>query len=709
MTTTPPADLAAAREMISADAVKIRNYVEGPASGAGSSQELPGGTLKSLLKQQADHDATLALMTEAAGTAVTAAETAETLKVATEAARDEVLGAKDDVEVMVAGAANAALLSDDVPGSTGPDLALYGADGLKVASLAGNRDDIAALAAVAATIANDDVPGSSRGLKVISADGYLLSDDRTATTELGTTMGSLLDAASGLNVPVESLGAPAVIVCPKVLYLYGGIGQSLQVAGGLFADGDIYTPTALHDSVFMPSVGVRPNGLRWTQAVPAYEQLDSRNVNPVYETGMVRGAYALFDKVKAAAGYDLNIGVSNWALPGQPWVNLARGSDVWNWMLLDLQNWVDWGRANGYRILMAGMLQQHGHADTGTVSPELYATKIDRSVLQFNTDAKRILNQSQDVPWYLTQVGVATTSSLTQYGVAQGQLDLALKHGLVRLVGGDPQTDSIDGTHWDPLNYLWGRELAFLGVADDQFLGGLMPACVLDNWRTGEKTWRLKIGANYPLTIDTSGAVVVMENIAGLNGWEFDDGSGTNGLASMAVVGDGGATERGTAFLDITVTNTPSQYGDLRLGIGLKQGPGGGLTDGGSSFPCSIKANVSGGVVTGFTQTLLGSGWTTPPLMVISGAGSGAVGHTTLSGSTPVLHLDSGGSGYGGTSTYARLLRAGAGRVQGARHAVRWNRGAASSVGWDGLAAANTFNPRPLNDFLYRQLVRLKR
>lgn len=718
---------------LATDADILRRHAQGPATGPESLQTLIEGVLKSKLRQQAEMEAAAtnataaaAASAEEAGAHLAAAEAVvtevaavgEAARSAVENVRDEVLSAKEDVGGMVAGAANAALFSDDVPGPGGPDLALYGADGLKVASLVGNRDAIAALAAVAATMFSDDVPGSAGGFKVVSADGFVFGESSDGQ-ELGATLTSIKDAASGVSVPAEAIGAPEVIVLRKTLYLYGGLGESIRLGGsGAFADLDLYTtsPKSGYETVFMASPAVRTNGASWSQIVPAYEKVMPGSINSILETGMVRGAYQLLDVIRNGTGKTPNIGVASWGQAGAMWQDLNRGNVKYNEMLLDWRRWVEAGRGQGYRVILAGVINQQGVNDATHTKHETWADMIARSAEQLNEDARRIFGQSKDVPFYLSQPYTADTFGLIKdgavndYGVAQGVIDLALRHGLVRAVGGGPHVDRIDGTHSDSLNAIWQNELDFLGVADDQFRlnGALKPACVLDNWRTGEKTWRLKIGASYPLVRDSSNAVVQTLNLAGLYGWEVADGGSIVPIASIDVVGDGGASLPGIAYVDLTFSNSPSAYGELVLGIGVKQGPGGGTTNG-TAYPCSIKANVSGGVVTGFTTPVLGTGWLTAPDVVISGAGSGAAAHTTLSAGIPTLVLDNGGSGYGGTSTYARVGRAGMGRVHGARQIFRWQRNAVSSIGWDGLEIETTANPRPLNDFLLRQILRLKR
>lgn len=615
------------------------------------------------------------------------------------------------------GAANAAILTDKVPSAPGadPDLAMYGANRLKVASLVGNRDAIVALAAVAATVPPPDkVPGASRGLAIVSGDGYIKSNSLGYAPEPGTLLTATKDDTSGVSVPAELCGAPAVISVNKVLYLYGGFGESTRLGGsGAFLDQDIFTPSpgiAGYETVFMGSGGVRPNGNTWRQIVTAYEAEDDSGINPVFETGMVRGAYKIFDTIKNATTKVPNIGVSSWCQPGAQWKDLNRGTNVWNWMMMDWTRWVEVGKSLGYRVILAALINKQGINDAVAIAPQMWAEMQDRSAQQLNDAAKRVFNQSQDIPFYITQPSDGSTGDLTPFGVSQAAVDLALRHGLIRTVGGATQVDRIDGTHPDSINAAWENELDFLGVADDQMKGNsaYMPPCVLDNWRTGQKTWRLMVGAPYPLINDTSGKVIVTTNIAGLYGWQVSDTGSIVPVTSILVVGDGGASLPGVGYIDLTLTNNPSDYGELLLGIGQKQGPGGGLTTG-SSWPCKVKANVSGGVVTGFTSTTMGGGWTSAPDVVISGAGTGATAHTTLSGGVPTIVLDSGGSGYGGTTTYARVLRQGAGRTHGARHTFGWNRGAFSSIGWDSLASGSTANPRPLNEFLLRQWLRLKR
>ena len=62
-------DINAAKAMIAEDAEILRKHVQGPASGPDSSQEIAGGTLNSLLKQQTAHETALGVMTEAADAA----------------------------------------------------------------------------------------------------------------------------------------------------------------------------------------------------------------------------------------------------------------------------------------------------------------------------------------------------------------------------------------------------------------------------------------------------------------------------------------------------------------------------------------------------------------------------------------------------------------------------------------------------------------
>ena len=663
----------------------------------------------------------------AAAAAQASAGAAQTSANASQASADAsgISAAASDVSAGIAataaaGALNQEFLTDDWPGFVapyvGPDVALLDANFQLIWSAQTTNEEIAALQATGANRnVLDDWPGYGfRGPWFLNADGTILGEaPPQGGLSQATQIAAQYDSSYQLQTPMR------VTTTGDTVWLYIVFGQSLTLGGGLinpvvYTDQTVASGMSWYPYCWMPSVGVVPYGDYWSSMVNAYEQIFSIGINPSGETGWVRMLGRLHDRVYEATGRHIHQAVITQGVQGQTLAELGPGTFNGEALKQNVERAVAWGASIGKRVAVRGFIQVHGNANAGITQTLRYQLMCSRFLDIWNEELPRLTGQTEKVMLFMRQDSVAPDDFMTEFGQSQAQLGLAMADERVCLVGGGTQTDNQDGTHKSNLNYLWEGELIAEDIADHLFLGGMVTPAVNNCWQSGATTFDFDIGAQYALNFNQTGDVIGLVGIQGYYGCEFTDGSGSPPTITGFSVLDTSITAPQRTILRATLSAPPTgPASGYCFGFGMRQNANVGT---GGGFQAEGYAVVSGGSVVDIIITNPGNSWANGNQIAIGGAGTGATATSVVSGGQVVGYTGLvGGSGYGGTQTYAQFLRSGAGAHVGARHCFELLRGAYSSIGWDGLEAptpsnptpaAPTQNPRPLNPYLARQFIR---
>lgn len=645
------------------------------------------------------------------------------------AAYNGALLALQETQAVAAGVMNQGFINDDWPGtvppSTGPAYALVAPDG------SGNYVLVYSSSIVAQQIlalqdrpsANDQIKDDWAGVEPTSGSvndlgGVVVVPAEQTRLRTAQQVADLLEPGTDAATIAGFFNPSSITTTGGTLYVWIPFGQSLVVGGGS-TNKTIYTSQAVaalmgwYPYCWMPSTGIIPYGNYFETMIPAYEQNLTLGAPPTSaETGWVRMMGRIHDKVFAKTGRHIRQAVLGQGIGGQTLSALGPGTLNGEGIKKNLSQLIAWAATQGWRVSVRGFIQVHGNANTGNTQTHQYQLQQTRFLDIWNEELKSMTLQNEDVRLYIRQDSLASQNFMTELGMSQAHLNAAMSDSRVCLVGGGTNTDNADGTHKSSLNYIWDAELMAEDIATNEFMGGMTTPAAFSCWQSGSTTFDFDIGAQYALNINTTENVIGLVGLQGYLGCEFTDGSGSPPTITNFQVLDTTLTAPQRTIMRATLSAPPAGPASAcSFGLGTRQN----ITTA-DGFSADGYAVVTAGVVTNIVITAGGNSWTVGGQIAIGGSGTGAkatsvVGGGQVTGFTGLV----GGSGYGGTQTYAAFLRSGAGAHMGARHCFELLRGSYASLGWDGLEAVTpsnptpaspTQNPRLLNPYLARQFIR---
>lgn len=223
---------------------------------------------------------------------------------------------------------------------------------------------------------------------------------------------------------------------------------------------------------------------------------------------------------------------------GTPYRGLHRGTAQYSELLRLVERAVQIAAADSKRIIVPGIIIQHGEADNGAVTEE-YARYLTQWRAQIDADIRAITGQYEPVRALIPQCNRRSASSSATASTPLSPLLADKIDPYICCVGPIYDVDA-DSTATHPLSYGYtkmGVRYAYAAF-DEWFDVGYRPLRAIEAyWQTGT-TFRIKY--NRPVTVDNSGTIInTVTDISATLGFIYKDGSGTEPTVSgvAAVVG----------------------------------------------------------------------------------------------------------------------------------------------------------------------------
>jgi hypothetical protein len=390
-------------------------------------------------------------------------------------------------------------------------------------------------------------------LAAAGADGASLlssnSGPRTVTdgpATVGTT--SMYFADSNGNVPAffdnatgdlvvnrlreltpESFTMPAADI---VIYLVTG--QSLavgytQTSLGLFTTVQRFQNLMLNGGVRAgQGLGGAISPGAMTSLVPLIATADSDGAGDGYQFAdtIANGFADTLAMLAAARGRKVQIAMAVAGFSGQSYAAITKGTQTYANALAMVAAIKTLAAAESKTVAVGGVLIVHGEADQQNATAG-YDTDMVTLQADYQTDLQAITGQAGTIPLLQSQISSAPNTLATAVRISDLQLNAAkLAPGLVYLYGPKYAYTYVDSYHLQPAGYTQlGEQLAHCEFA--RLTGGVPSIMPLNAVLLG-KTVLVRLSVpTPPLVLDTTAVAPPTANPNGMDGWEFEDGSGS--------------------------------------------------------------------------------------------------------------------------------------------------------------------------------------
>jgi hypothetical protein len=247
---------------------------------------------------------------------------------------------------------------------------------------------------------------------------------------------------------------------------------------------------------------------------------------------------------------------------GTNYDGLKKGSAHWSNLMAGLARAKVLAEAQGWRVIVDGVLWKHGESDGGSSS---YAADLAEAQGDFDDDVKAITGQAADIHMFVQQH--SSFSSATN-----SVLGMATSHGsLIHVTGPDyPYADAYDPdfTHFSGPGYeLIGERMA-LGFVDTKWRPTAVQSCLRI---TGASRSGTTVSVTYhvptpPLAIDTT-----LVSNPGQWGFRFFGGVTEIPITAASVTDNG--TGDNTGVIQLTLGSTPTGTQVLHYATALQADP----------------------------------------------------------------------------------------------------------------------------------------
>lgn len=211
---------------------------------------------------------------------------------------------------------------------------------------------------------------------------------------------------------------------------------------------------------------------------------------------------------------------------GTPYRGLHRGSSNYAELVRLVERAVQIAAADGKRIIVPGIIIQHGEANNGDVTEE-YARYLTQWRANIDADVRAITGQYEPVRALIPQCNRRASSVNSAASTPLSPLLADRMDPYICCVGPIYDVDA-DSTATHPLSYGYtkmGVRYAYAAF-DEWFDVGYRPLRAIEAYWQTSTTFRIKY--NRPVTVDDSGTIIdTTLDISSTRGFNFRDGSGS--------------------------------------------------------------------------------------------------------------------------------------------------------------------------------------
>jgi hypothetical protein len=220
---------------------------------------------------------------------------------------------------------------------------------------------------------------------------------------------------------------------------------------------------------------------------------------------------------------------------GTPYRGLHRGTSNYAELLRLVERAVQIAAADGKRIIVPGIVVQHGEADNGAVAEE-YARYLTQWRANIDADVRAITGQYEPIRALVAQCNRRASSVNATASTPLSPLIADKLDPYICCVGPIYDVDA-DSTATHPLSYGYTKMGVRYGYAafDEWFDVGYRPLRAIEAYWQTSTTFRIKY--NRPVTVDDSGAIVnTTLDISATRGFNFRDGGTPPTVSGVALV-----------------------------------------------------------------------------------------------------------------------------------------------------------------------------
>jgi hypothetical protein len=245
----------------------------------------------------------------------------------------------------------------------------------------------------------------------------------------------------------------------------------------------------------------------------------------------------LYDRFVAKTGVTPTILMTSASSGGTPYRGLHRGTVRYGELLRLVERAVQIAAADGKRIIVPGIIIQHGEADNGMPAAE-YARYLTQWRANIDADVRAITGQYEPVRALIPQANRRASSVNATASTPLSPLIADKLDPYICCAGPIYDVDA-DSTATHPLSYGYtkmGVRYAYAAF-DEWFDVGYRPLRAIEAYWQTSTTFRIKY--NRPVTVDDSGTIIdTTLDISSTRGFNFRDGSGSPpSVSGVAAVG----------------------------------------------------------------------------------------------------------------------------------------------------------------------------
>ena len=360
--------------------------------------------------------------------------------------------------------------------------------------------------------------GVTAGTRIVSGSGSTWTVDISQSVA-STTMTIAVDTAR-----------TTTSTYPDNVLMFGIEGESYGLVMPTGADVDRFVPCVEADAI---SVDDEDSG-------NGKESICTSFANTLYELAV--------DKVGGTPKILMAIAAHG----GAPYRGLHRGTDNYAELLRLVRRAVEIAAADGKRIIVPGVIIQHGEANNWDVTEE-YARNLTQWRANIDADVRATTGQYEPVRALVPQCNRRAINDSATASTPLSPL-LAEKMDPYICCAGPIYDVDGDSTSTHPLSYGYVKMGTRYGYAafDEWFDVGYRPLVAIEGYWQTSTTFRIKY--NRPVTVDDSGAIIdTALDISSTRGFSFRDGSGSPPSVSGVALVSGS-----TDTLELTLSGAPT-------------------------------------------------------------------------------------------------------------------------------------------------------